>query len=494
MKASRILLALSLLASVCSAQEPKADVETPARKMDILFIAIDDMNDWTTVFDKNNPIQTPNLERLAARGAFFENAYCASPGCNPSRTAIITGLRPTTSGVYENPHPWREILPDAVTLPKYFNQHGYRTRGAGKIFHHGSTGAEDPANPSFEEFFKMRRSPKPKIRKGAFGNFDWGPVEEKLTDEFTVEWAMERMKDMPRDKPLFLAAGIFHPHLPHFAPHSFFDLYPFDQVVMPPMPAGDLDDVPQIGIDMAHTEWRWHGYLFDDEMAHTQWTRSGKPSDASAAEDDSASLKSLVRAYQASSSYADAKVGQLLDQLDATGRSDNTIIVLWSDHGYHLGDKESVVKFTLWEKANHVPFIIVAPGITQPGTRIDTPVGLVNIYPTLLDLAGLPAKPDLDGQSLVPLLKDPQAKWDRPALMTQGRGNHAVRSRDWRYIHYKDGTEELYDCKTDDPWNHSNLLAGEGRDKYASVISEHQKWLPATEAPERVPLPKNKKR
>ena len=136
------------------------------------------------------------------------------------------------------------------------------------------------------------------------------------------------------------------------------------------------------------------------------------------------------------------------------------------------------------------------PGITQPGTRIDTPVGLVDIYPTLLDLAGLPAKPDLDGQSLVPLLKDPQAKWDRPALMTQGRGNHAVRSRDWRYIRYKDGTEELYDCKTDDPWNHSNLLAGEDRDKYASVVAEHQKWLPATEAPERPSRhkSKNKKR
>ena len=161
--------------------------------------------------------------------------------------------------------------------------------------------------------------------------------------------------------------------------------------------------------------------------------------------------------------------------------------MLWSDHGYHLGDKESVVKFTLWEKANHVPFIIVAPGITKPGTRIDTPVGLVDIYPTLLDLAGLPAMPDLDGQSLVPLLKNPQAKWDRPALMTQGRGNHAVRSRDWRYIRYKDGTEELYDCKTDDPWNHTNLLAGEDRDKYASVVAEHQKWLPETEAPERGP-------
>jgi arylsulfatase A-like enzyme len=490
------LLLLTLLTSVCSAQEPKAGAETPATKMDILFIAIDDMNDWTTLFDKNNPIQTPNLERLAARGAFFEKAYCASASCNPSRTATLTGLRPSTSGVYNNPDPWREMLPDAVTLPTYFHQHGYRTRGAGKIFHHGPTGAEDPANPSFEEFFEMRRSPKPKIRKGAFGNFDWGPVEEKLTDEFTVEWAMERMKDMPRDKPLFLAAGIFHPHLPHFAPPSVFDLYPFDQVVMPPMPPGDLDDVPQIGIDMAHTEWRWHGYLFDDEMAHTQWTRSGKPSDASAAEDDSASLKSLVRAYQASSSYADAKIGQLLDQLDATGRAENTIIVLWSDHGYHLGDKESVVKFTLWEKSSHVPFIIVAPGITQPGTRIDTPVGLVNIYPTLLDLAGLPAKPDVDGQSLVPLLKDPQARWDRPALMTQGRGNHAVRSRDWRYIHYKDGTEELFDCKTDDPWNHSNLLAGEDKENYAAVVSEHKKWLPKDEAPDLAPRhnSKNKKR
>ena len=476
----KILGALLLipLASVCSAQEPKADVETPATKMDILFIAIDDMNDWTTVFDENNPIKTPNLERLAARGAFFENAYCASPGCNPSRTAILTGLRPSTSGVYDNPYPWRKILPDAVTLPKYFNQHGYRTRGAGKIFHHARTGEDDPANPSFEEFFKMRGSPRPKIRKGAFGSFDWGPVEEKLTDEFTVEWALERMKVMPRDKPLFLAAGIFHPHLPHFAPPKFFDLYPFDQVVMPPMPPGDLDDVSQLGIAMAHREWRWSGYLFYDPPA----------------EDDPASLKSLVRAYQASSSYADAKIGQLLDQLDATGRAENTIIVLWSDHGYHLGDKESVVKFTLWEKANHVPFIIVAPGITQPGTRIDTPVGLVNIYPTLLDLACLPAKPDLDGQSLVPLLKDTQAKWDRPALINQGRGNHAVRSRDWRYIRYKDGTEELYSCQTDDPWNHTNLLAGSDKEKYSVVVAEHRKWLPKDEAPEREEAPKKRKK
>jgi len=459
-----VFMAFFMLSPICA-----------AKKMDVLFIAIDDMNDWTTLFNKNNPIQTPNLERLAARGAFFERAYCASASCNPSRTATLTGLRPTTSGGYDNrDHPWRKNLPDAVTLPKYFNQHGYRTRGAGKVF----PGGGDSANQSFEKYFEMRPNPQPKIRKGAFGWYDWGPVKEKLTDEFTLEWAMERMKDTPRDKPLFLAAGIFHPHLPHFAPPRFFDLYPFDQLIQPPMPSDDLDDVPQLGIAMARSQRRWNGFLFHDPPA----------------EEDPASLKSLVRAYLASSSYADAKVGQLLDQLDATGRAENTIIVLWSDHGYHLGDKESVVKFTLWEKANHVPFIIVAPGITQPGTRIDTPVGLVDIYPTLLDLAGLPTKPGLDGQSLVPLLKNPQAKWDRPALMTEGRGNHAVRSRDWRYIRYKDGTEELYDCKTDDPWNHTNLLAGEDRDKYASVVAEHQKWLPKDEAPERDPLPKSKKK
>ncbi len=442
-----------------------AGVAASARdKPDILFIAIDDMNDWTTVFDEKNPIKTPNLERLAERGAFFTRAYCAAPGCNPSRTAIMTGLRPSTSGVYQNNHHWRKALPDAVTLSKYFQQNSYRTRGAGKIFH--PTG-QDSAGQSFEEFVPMGNGPFPKIRKGAFACFDWGPTTETLRDERTVDLVTGWMKDVPRDKPLFLAAGIFHPHLPHFAPPEYFDRYPFDQIVQPPMPEDDLDDVPPLGIEMARREWGWKGYLFDNPPA----------------DEDPASLKSLVRGYQASSSYADAKVGELLDQLAATGRADNTIIVLWSDHGYHLGDKKSVVKFTLWEKANHVPFIIVAPGITKPGTRIDTPVSLVDIYPTLLELAGLPAKTDLDGQSLVPLLKDPDAGWHRPALMTMGKGNHAIRSRDWRYIRYSDGTEELYDCKIDDPWNHHNLLAGENMGQYASVIAEHRKWLPKAEAP-----------
>ena len=481
-------LLLILLTSVCGAQEPKEDVEAPSTKIDILFIAIDDMNDWTTVFDKNNPIQTPNLERLAARGAFFEKAYCASPSCNPSRTATLTGLRPTTSGVYNNPDPWGEMLPDVITLPQVFKHNGYAAIGAGKIFTHGKSGVDRKGNPSFDAFYKLQPAGKSKLHAdkphmnyngypGRKRFFDWGEHDtDKQTDEHTVEYVNEVMALHPREKPLFLAAGIYRPHLPFFAPPRTFERYPLNTLRMPPMPENDLADVPPLGVEMARISLSTWDYT------------SQKP------DDHPGSLKKMVQSYQAASDYADEMVGRLLDQLDKTGRAENTIIVLWSDHGYHLGDKTSCGKTTLWEKANHVPFIIVAPGITQPGTRIDTPVSLVDIYPTLLDLAGLPAMPDLDGQSLVPLLKDPQAKWERPALMTQGRGNHAVRSRDWRYIRYKDGTEELYDCKTDDPWNHTNLLAGEDKDNYTAVISEHKKWLPTTEAPERTPSHKSKKK
>ena len=185
----------------------------------------------------------------------------------------------------------------------------------------------------------------------------------------------------------------------------------------------------------------------------------------------------MVQCYQASADFSDSMVGRLLDALDKSGRADHTIIVLFADHGYHLGDKESCVKFTLWEKANHVPFIIVAPGIAQPGSRCDKPVSLLDIYPTLLDLAGLPPKADNDGLSLVPLLKHPRAEWTRPAIMTMGEGNHAVRNDRWRYIRYRDGTEELYDHEND-PWEFTNLA---GKPEHAGVISEMKKWLPITE-------------
>ena len=432
---------------------------------DVLFIAIDDMNDWTTLFDPANPIRTPQLERLAARGSFFTRAYCAAPACNPSRTAIMTGLRPTTSGVYENRDAWRRALPDAVTLPQHFARHGYATRGGGKILHHGPSGREPADNRSFQEFFERIPYPRPKIRSGAFGCFDWGPLAaDQMADTPLIEWA-ERELGREHDAPLFLAAGIFMPHLPHFAPPEILAEYPLERTTLPPLPPDDLDDIPPPGIELTRREWKlWRGYLFDNPPP----------------EDDPASLKNLVRCYQAAATYADDLVGRLLDRLDETGRADHTIIVLWSDHGYHLGDKQSTVKFTLWEKATHVPLVIVAPGVTEPGSRIDTPVSLVDIYATMAELAGLPARPGLDSRSLVPLLKNPAAEPPAAAVMTMGRGNHALRTDRWRYIRYADGSEELYDCETDGIWNHDNLLVGPEAETHRAIADQLREALPKT--------------
>jgi beta-fructofuranosidase len=453
--------------------EAKPAANGLGKNPDILFIAIDDMNDWTTLFDDKNPIRTPNLKRLAARGCFFTRAYCASPGCNPSRTAIMTGYRPTTSGVYGNPEAWRQKLPKTVTLPQYFERHGgYATRGAGKIFHHGKSGAGDPENPDFQEFFRKLpiRGPGPNKNYNGYRRpdnprlssvgFDWGVHDQKMIDVDMCEWVEARMAEK-WDRPLFLAAGIFNPHLPFYAPAETFKRYPLEKTVMPPMPKGDLDDVGEIARRMVRKEF----WVYDNTTA----AKPGTPG----------SLKKMVQCYQAAADFADQMVGRLLDKLDETGRADNTIIVLWSDHGYHLGDKESCVKFTLWEKANRVPFIIVAPGVAKPGSRCDRPVSLVDIYPTLVELAGLPANTANDGISLVPLLKNPGREWERPALMTEGPGNHAVRSDRWRYIRYSDGAEELYDHRND-PWEHRNLA---GDSKYSGVMAEHRRWLPKVEAP-----------
>lgn len=449
-----------------------ASDRSAANRPDILFIAIDDMNDWTTLFDENNPIQTPNLERLAARGTFFKRAYCASAGCNPSRTAIMTGYRPTTSGVYANPQAWREKIPDAISLPEYFAEHGdYQTKGAGKIYHHGRTGAEPEGRPSFQEFFKKLpiRGPGKDMNYNGYRKsdrvplaslaFDWGIHDQKMIDVDMCEWVEARLGER-RQSPLFLAAGIFNPHLPFYAPADTFERYPDGEVAMPPMPEGDLDDVGRVGIRMTDKE----AFVFDNTSA----AEPGSPK----------SLERMVQCYQAAADYADQMVGRLLDKLDETGRADNTVIVLWSDHGYHLGDKECGVKFTLWEKATRVPFIIVAPGIGEPGSVCETPVSLVDIYPTLVDLAGLPLKEDNDGLSLVPLLKNPNGKWDRPVLMTEGPGNHAIRTRDFRYIRYHDGFEELY--ADADPWNHDNLASDP---KYADILASHRQHLPEREAP-----------
>jgi arylsulfatase A-like enzyme/sucrose-6-phosphate hydrolase SacC (GH32 family) len=432
----------------------------------VLFIAIDDMNDWTTVFDKNNPIKTPNLERLAERGTFFENAYCAAPACAPSRAAIMTGRAPHRSGVLTNGDAWSVRLPDAVVIPRYFMANGYQTRTCGKIFHHGGSGRDPKDKPSFQQKGKwhLHAGRPPRNYNGytrrplSSPAFDWGEHNvNKHNDEYTVEWGADIMKREWKAgmQPQFLALGIFRPHLPFWAPTRSFKDYPGNEdLVQPHMPDGDLGDVSPVGVELTLKE-----RFFQDNLQ--------KQEDFSAGSDEQ-----LVRCYQAASTFADEMVGCILDRLDATEQADNTIIVLWSDHGYHLGDKECYVKFTLWEKANHVPFIIVAPGVTKPGTRCKAPVSLLDIYPTLVDLAGLPTNPKNDGVSLKPLLENVGAEWDRPALMTYRKGNHAIKTADYRYIRYHDGSEELYTHA--DSWNVTNLA---DQPDMVPVLKKHRRLL-----------------
>jgi arylsulfatase A-like enzyme len=293
-------------------------------------------------------------------------------------------------------------------------------------------------------------------------NTDWGPWPANEADAIDVKTADYVIGSLAgqHKKPFFLAAGIFRPHMPFFAPQRFFDFYPPGEVTMPKMLEGDLDDLPTgAGTLLTSKKWFFSELIKIEKKAPGTW-------------------KEAVRSYQACATFADAQVGRILDALDKSDYADNTIIVLWSDHGYHLGEKEHWEKFALWEKTNHVPLVVVAPGVTRAGSRCKRPVSLVDIYPTLIELCGLDRKPELDGVSLVPLLRNTNAEWDRPALMTYQRGNHAVRDERWRYIRYADGTEELYD-HDNDPTEWYNVA---GDSKNAKVIKRLENWLPKTEA------------
>ncbi|HUS07963.1 MAG TPA: sulfatase [Bryobacteraceae bacterium] len=431
-------------------------------KQNVLMIAIDDLNDWIGCLGGHPDVKTPNLDRLAARGTLFTKAYCAAPVCNPSRTSLMTGIRPSSSGVYENQQPFRrsDALKDAVTLSQHFMANGYRAVGGGKIYH---TAFPDPA--SWNEYFPSQNKNKPAdpmpdgrplngIPKTA--HFDWGPVnapDSEMGDHKVVDWAAGELKK-PRDKPFFLACGIYRPHLPWFVPKKYFDLYPLEKITLPQVKEDDLDDVPAPGKHLALRSGD-HKKV----MEHHQW-------------------RNAVQGYLASISFCDAQVGRLLDAFDASPHAHNTTIVLWSDHGWHLGQKLHWRKFALWEEATHNVFMVVAPGVTKAGAKCARTVSLLDVYPTLVELCGLPPKKGLEGVSLMPLLKNPQARWDRPAVTTYERGNHSVRSERWRYIRYHDGSEELYDHGKDDlEW--TNLA---GNAELAGVKQDLRKWLPAVDA------------
>lgn len=435
----------------------------------VLFIAIDDMNDWVGPLGGHPQVKTPNMDRLAKRGTTFLNAHCQAPLCNPSRTSLLTGLRPSTTGVYAL-NPWfrdSPALTNLVTLPQYFMQHGYKVVASGKIFHD----AYPPNNQRVDgkEFSVWGPRGTVSLPKKKFVEtpdrmalIDWGEFpenDEACFDYDLGSYAVEQLKSAPTNQPFFLCVGFRHPHVPCFAPQKWFELYPEDKLAMPPIRENDRDDTPPFS-------WYLHWKLPEPRLS---WLR------------ESGQWRALVRAYLASVSFVDAQVGRVLDALEASGLQDNTVVVLWSDHGWHLGEKGITGKTTLWERSTHVPLIFAGPGIAR-NARCNRPAELLDLYPSLVQLCGLPQKDGLEGRSLLPQLRNANAPRWEPAITTHGQNNHAIRTEAWRYIRYADGSEELYDVRKD-PNEWTNLAANP---KHAKTSRELARWLPKTNA---APLP-----
>lgn len=453
----------------------QAAQRTANDRPNVLFLSVDDLNDWVGCLRGYPGVQTPNIDALARRGALFSNAHCPSPLCNPSRTALLTGQRASTTGIYNNEQYWKPALPDVVSLPRYFKDNGYHAAGVGKIFHHVA-GFNSPSEwnefqlQEFDDPWYRRAEWYPWVRKipappghpfnglkDFQGEFDWGVLpkaEEEYGDMKAVEWAGKFLQ-RNHTTPFFLAVGLWHPHIPMFAPQRYFDMYPVSKVRLPQEPANDLDDVPPIGQKFAAAR----------REEHQRIVREGKWPEA-------------IQAYLASISFADAMVGRMVQMLDASAYAKSTIVVFWSDNGWHLGEKQHWHKSTLWQRSTHVPLIFAGPGIRDIGQARNQPANLLDLYPTLVEMCNLPAKSGLDGQSLVPSLRDSKAKRN-PTVITFGPGNHAVRSERWRYIRYSDGTEELYDCIAD-PKEFRNLASQE---KHAGLKRDLAALMPKTSAP-----------
>ena len=432
------------------------DAPAKPQKPNVLFIAIDDMNDWIGPLGGHPQAITPHLDRLAKMGVTFRNAHTASPACHSSRVAVMTGVRPSTSGITANvfkgtgPN-WRKNpkLANVVTLSQHFRNHGYSAMGGGKIYHslqwwNGSENDPDTWDSYFPEPHKpipfQVRPPTKDVQaheascfgRRPLGNhlFGWLPVAEDdpgMSDYKVVEWALSEMKKK-RDKPFFIAAGIFRPHIPWEVPAKYFDMYPLDKVQLPAHQEDDLADT------WDHGRRSWHQWVAQND----QW-------------------KQAVRGYLASITFADAMVGRLLDGLQQSGRAKDTIIVLWSDHGMHIGEKENWEKFTCWEESTRIPMFVVAPGITKAGSICDRPVSTLDIYPTLAALANTELPEQLEGESLVALLKDPKSGHRIQPAISSYRRIHGVRTDHWRYV-FDPGSkiEELYDHRKDQG-EHDNL-------------------------------------
>jgi arylsulfatase A-like enzyme len=455
------VLTLTLLVFCCFAvgvfaEEDILDLATANNaRPNVLFIAVDDLNHWVSHLNRNHQARTPNIDRLASMGMTFAHAYCAAPACEPSRAALMSGKRPWTTGCYKNGDTWKDRLTEGQQLSKQFMQAGYYVAGAGKIFH------SDQYFPSeWNEYMdgKGLDAAGKGVEKddGYHKPLRVDLKDDDLMDWHTVNWCIEKMNE-PRDQPYFIACGLHKPHLPFAVPRKYYDAFPLEEIELPPHREDDLDDIPEPGRKMGNS----HG-------DHAKFLKSGR-------------WKAAIQSYLATCAYTDMNIGRLLDALEESPTRGNTIIILWGDHGWSLGEKQHWRKFALWEEPTRTPLIFVAPGTTNAGSVCEQPVDLTSVYATTCQLAGLPVPRHVEGVSLQPLLRNPTSAWSTPAITTHGRGNHAVRLSQWRYIRYADGSEELYD-QSRDPYEWKNLASDS---QLATIKANLAKHLPRTEMPAR---------
>jgi iduronate 2-sulfatase len=436
-------------------------------KLNVLFIAVDDMNNDLGCY--GHPfVKSPNIDRLAASGLRFDRAYCQFPLCSPSRSSLLTGLRPDTTRVFNLRYHFRQGLPGVVTLPQMFLRNGYYVARVGKIYHYGNpgdigtSGLDDRVswgerfNPAGRDKTAlepdiMNYTPKRGLGSALAFLADKTGTDTEHTDGKVATQAIQLL-EAHKDEPFFIAAGFYKPHCPWVTPKKYFDLYSLDEMSLPRITAQTANEYPPLALASTRP-WPYFGVTPD--QAHES-----------------------KLAYYAAISFVDAQIGRLLDAVDRLGLRRNTIIVFWSDHGYHLGEHGLWFKQSCFEESARVPLIISMPEQATAGQSSSRPVELVDLYPTLADLAGLTPPDHLEGFSLRPLLKDPQAEWNHAAFTQVQRGvnpGHSVRTERWRYTEWRRGArgEELYDHEND-PREWHNLAA---EAKYADVVAQMKALL-----------------
>ncbi len=456
-----VFLAKSLLRTAalalmvpCGGFTVRAAAPRPKRP-NVLFIMVDDLNHWVGYLGRNKQTITPNMDRLSAAGLSFTRANCAAPVCNPSRTALFSGLRPGSTGVYGNANDWRPVVPEDKTMITTLRRGGYEMLGAGKLYHMGFDRREEYDDYMVEAPGGERGRPIPPLLR--FNQVVFGPTDggdDSLPDWNTANYGIEQL-GQPHAKPFFLGIGFHKPHPPFVVPKKYFDLHPLERIQLVPYREDDLADVPPEGVRKAI-----------GQGTHEMILKAGK-------------WKEAIQAYLATISYVDVQIGRVLDALEKSAYRANTIVVLMGDNGWHLGEKNHWGKTTLWEESARVPLIWKVPGLTKPGSVCARAVDFMSIYPTLTELCSVPTPKHVQGISIRPLLENPQARWAHPAITTSQEGQHAVRTEKWRYIRYRDGSEELYDDEND-RYEFTNLA---GKPEFAAKKRELAAFLPTENKP-----------